>query len=290
MTGKLEYRTLSRQDLGQMHRSFLESFSDYKVNMKMSREAFEDRVLSKLNIDFEVSPGVFSGDKLIAFIFQSIAMYEGQLAAYNGGTGVIPGHTGLGLTAKMYEFIAPKLKTKGVEKCVLEVLTDNHAAIRAYVKAGFKKVKEYQCLMLKSGKLKTTSSDQGYIRESKILDFRGFAEISDTQPSMLDQLAQLEHHLDRETILEYRIGNELIGFVIFQTQNGRIAQIAVDPKYRRRGIGSALIAVAHDKSENKSLSILNIETKESGIIRFFNQLGFESDLRQFEMQKSLANV
>jgi len=290
MNTSLTYRTLTCADLSQMHRSFIEAFSNYQVNMKMTREAFEDRMLSKLNIRFDLSIGVFSGEKLIAFIFQTINQYEGQLAVYNGGTGVIPGYLGQNLTAKMYEFTKPKLIEEGVEKCVLEVLAENESAIRAYEKSGFEKTKSFQCLMLKSGTLKRNSEQLVQINQTENLLIDEYLSMGDVAPSMLDQLSQIKHHLPQETILEYRRNEELLGYIIFQQKNGRIAQLAVRNKYRKQGIGTALVAKTHLLSNSKTLSVLNIEDQQQGIILFFEKLGFIRDLQQFEMQKQLTDV
>ncbi|MEO9849833.1 MAG: GNAT family N-acetyltransferase [Reichenbachiella sp.] len=273
-----------------MHRTFIEAFSDYKVNMKMSREAFEDRMLSKLNIEFEISPGIYSGDKLVGFIFQSMNTYEGQLAAYNGGTGVIPGYTGQGLTGRMYDFILPEMKKRGIEKCVLEVLTDNARAISAYENAGFERGKTFQCFMLKDGRLNNIRNLSD--RFSKVLDFsiEEYSSIGEIQPGMLDQLSQIKHHLAKESILEFRKGDELLAYIIFQPGNGRIAQLAVRPEFRRQGIAGALVYQAQQLCESKALSVLNIETKQEGVINFFTKLGFGCDLLQFEMQKKIADV
>lgn len=290
MASSLHYRTLTKGDLTQMHRSFVEAFSNYQVNMKMSREAFEDRMLYKLNINFDLSPAVFSGDKLVGFIFQTINEYEGQLAAYNGGTGVIPGYLGQGLTDKLYDFITPQLKEEGVEKCVLEVLIDNDQAIKAYTKSGFFKSKTFQCLMLKDGFLKSSFSDLISIMEVREFSIEEYLALGDIIPSMLDQLAQVKYHLAKETILECRKANELQGYIIFQPKNGRITQIAVNHKLRRNGVGTALVHRAHLLSESKTMSVLNIESKHEGIISFFENLGFTKDLKQFEMQKILVDV
>ncbi|MEO9965217.1 MAG: GNAT family N-acetyltransferase [Reichenbachiella sp.] len=287
MNPVFNFRSLTREDLGQMYRTFLEAFSDYSVNMKMSREAFEDRMVSKLNIRFDLSPGVFSGDKLIAFILHTVNKYEDSLAAYNGGTGVIPGYRGHGLTAKMYEFVDPQLRKEGVKKCVLEVLEDNHVAILSYEGVGFQKSKKFQCLMLKGGRLKRTLDMPDALLEVGDFVIDEYAELGGVVPGMLDQLTQVKYHLQKEIILEYRKEGQLIAYIIFQPVNGRITQLAVRPDFRRQGIGSAMLIKMHTLSENKTLSVLNIEDREKGLISFFESNGFTCDLQQWEMQKTL---
>lgn len=273
-----------------MHRSFIEAFSNYQVNMKMSREAFEDRMLSKLNINFDLSPAVFSGDKLVGFIFQTLNDYEGQLAAYNGGTGVIPGYLGQGLTAKMYDFILPRLKSSGVKKCVLEVLMDNEAAIKAYQKSGFQTTKTFQCLMLKDGILTRNYEVAIEIKKVREFSIEEYAALGEINPSMLDQLTQVKYHLEKEVILECRKGIILKGYIIFQPQNGRITQLAVDQSCRQQGVGTALVSHAYLLSESKTLSVLNIAIEVEGVIRFFESLGFIRDIQQYEMQMQLIDV
>ena len=285
MGDQLHFRVLTSNDLGQMHRSFIEAFSTYKVEMKMSREAFEDRMLDKLHIDFNISPGVFSGDKLVGFIFQTINNYEGQQSAYNGGTGVIPGYLGQNLTYRMYEFILPTLRSKGVKKCVLEVLEDNISAIKAYRKSGFEKTKDFQCLMLKEGILSRKGNISFQMKVVSDFDINRFLPIGEIESSMLDQLSQVKYHLNKEMILECLDDDHLIGYIVFQPHNGRIAQLAVKKEYRLQGIGTALVSKAHQLSESKTLSVLNIETEQRGLIQFFEKMGFTCDLTQFEMQR-----
>ena len=285
MGDQLHFRVLTSNDLGQMHRSFIEAFSTYKVEMKMSREAFEDRMLDKLHIDFNISPGVFSGDKLVGFIFQTINNYEGQQSAYNGGTGVIPGYLGQNLTYRMYEFILPTLRSKGVKKCVLEVREDNISAIKAYRKSGFEKTKDFQCLMLKEGILSRKGNISFQMKVVSDFDINRFLPIGEIESSMLDQLSQVKYHLNKEMILECLDDDHLIGYIVFQPHNGRIAQLAVKKEYRLQGIGTALVSKAHQLSESKTLSVLNIETEQRGLIQFFEKMGFTCDLTQFEMQR-----
>lgn len=285
MGGQVRYRTLTRDDLGQMHRSFVEAFSSYQVNMKMSREAFEDRMLHKLNMEFGLSPGVFVGDKLVGFIFQMINKYEGQLSAYNGGTGVIPGHTGHHLATKMYDYIFPKMVERGVKKCVLEVLENNTTAIRAYEKAGFEKTKTFQCLMLKGEQLKSNTSKEHTISRVSRFPLKEYQSLGEVQPGMLDQLSQVQHHLNKEIILEYRDECQLWGYLIFQPDNGRITQLAVDKNARRQGVGTSLIHEAYLLTKRKALSVLNIDSTAVDLIDFFLHQGFIRDLVQYEMQK-----
>ncbi|MGB3465961.1 MAG: GNAT family N-acetyltransferase, partial [Cyclobacteriaceae bacterium] len=128
-----------------MHTGFLNGFSDYKVQFKLNREEFIKKFVIKLNIDFELSVGIFHQTELVAFIFHSVNKYENRTVLYNGGTGVAPAHRGKRLAKEMYEFVLPLARKRGLKHSVLEVLTNNEKAIRAYESVGFRKGAILKC-------------------------------------------------------------------------------------------------------------------------------------------------
>lgn len=277
-------RLLNEGDLGQMYQTFIEAFSKYSVNMTMSRSAFRSRMLEKLRLQFNVSPGVFIGDKLVAFIFHVVNDFEGYKTAYNGGTGVIPGYWGNGFTQKMYEFIKPVLKKYNVERSVLEVIKTNQQAINAYEKAGFHITRHYKCYKL-TGQLvpKQFPSDLS-ISKSLNVDIENFKQCQSLQASMLDSNEHLFQSLKNEIVLEARLSSVLVGYIVFQAPLGRVSQIAVDPRYRRRGIGTTLMRSAYETSSSKKLTVINIDEKEVTFCNFLSDIGFVNQVDQYEMQ------
>ena len=131
-----------------MHRSFLEAFRDYAVPYSLTLDEFVRKMKHKVHISFAHSYGAFSNEKLVAFIFHSLGPYEGLKMAYNGGTGVVPGHRGHHLPHRLYDHILPVMQRDGLERCVLEVLTENKTALSIYEKVGFRKTKEFLCFKI----------------------------------------------------------------------------------------------------------------------------------------------
>ncbi|WP_242499304.1 GNAT family N-acetyltransferase [Flavobacterium sp. 140616W15] len=120
------------------------SFSDYIVPFKLNSEQLEAKIIAE-NIKLDLSIGVLSSGKLVGFMLHAINELDGQLIAYNGATGVIPGYRGQGLVAKMYDYLLPKLKDLDVKEMILEVIVGNNAAIRAYEKMNYKVHRTLNC-------------------------------------------------------------------------------------------------------------------------------------------------
>ena len=60
------YRLLSSADLSALYDCFLDAFSDYQVDMQMSREQFDQRIVRD-GVQLELSGGAFDDDKMIGF-------------------------------------------------------------------------------------------------------------------------------------------------------------------------------------------------------------------------------
>ena len=135
--------------------TFIQSFSDYSVPMKLS----EEELITKMQndrIDLKLSAGAFDGEELIGFILHGVGIFNNRKTAYNGGTGVISEYRGNALTRRLYEFIIPVLKKENIEQCLLEVIDSNIPALKTYKKTGFKITRKLVCF---KGKIKTIISD-----------------------------------------------------------------------------------------------------------------------------------
>lgn len=137
-------RNLSQHSFEEILECFLLAFEDYFVPMPTDPDYYKARWKAS-KVDFSSSYGLFDEGRLVAFILHSIDTRFGQRMAYNSGTGVIPAYRSRGLTAELYAHALTELRTKGIQKSTLEVITENERAIRAYTGVGFKKVKHYRC-------------------------------------------------------------------------------------------------------------------------------------------------
>lgn len=284
VTKSYSCRQLEPNDLLQMHRTFLEAFEDYTLNLQLSYDQFVNRILNKLQINYGYSIGAFSGNKLVGFLFHAINYYDEKMMAYNGGTGVIPGHRGNGLTKQMYDELIPSLK-ENVEAIVLEVLQSNETAINTYRQIGFKETRIFDSFKL-AHDIKANPIPEFQISKIKDLkpDYKSFGDMS---PSFGDTLAQLCHNVKNELIIEVSYQNIAVGYIVFQPALGRISQLAVKNEFRQKGIGRNLIRAAQIYSM-KPLTVMNVNQTDARTIDFLKAIGFNHSLTQFEMQLSLA--
>ncbi len=251
--------------------------------MSLGQKAFERRMLNKLSIEWPLSVGAFSGDKMVGFIVHTSNNYQNECYAYNGGTGVIPEYRGLNLTEHMYGRAIRQMQEYGIQKCVLEVIDTNSNAIKAYQKVGFRKKRMLRCYKLVRSIVAATNHTERYSVET--LDTRGLEALPNlTIPSFMDTWAQLTRNSAHEKMLRiYDQDDTLKGYAIFQPDNGRIARLWVHEKYRRIGIGRSLLSTIASKCPNKSLTVINVDENDQAAHQFLIACGFENQINQWEM-------
>jgi ribosomal protein S18 acetylase RimI-like enzyme len=259
---------------------FNKSFSDYFIPIRLTEEQLISKMISD-KTDLELSVGVFENKKLIAFMLHGFDITNNQNVVYNGGTGVIPEKRGLGLTKKMYIFNLPVLEKKGIDKIVLEVISNNIQAIKSYKKSGFKTTRELACF---KGNFKTTKSNKEV--EIKNLEnyqwnlLKSFWDINTTWQNSENVMSKMRG--DNDSLGAY-IKNKLVGYIIYTPKSNRIQQLAVHKNFRKTGIASKLIAQLA-KKYGSAFSVINVDKNAKNITSFFNSVGFENYLEQLEME------
>ena len=275
----IHLRTLRQDDLAQLYFTFLEAFADYSVDMQLDRKAFERRMLNKLNIDWGLSVGSFSGDKMVGFITHTTNEYQGQLIAYNGGTGVIPSYRGLGLTAHMYALAMKQFREMKINQCVLEVIDSNTHALKAYEDIGFRRTRRLRCY--KRTQPVSIRPTRSFSLTSLQTELIGRLD-DQLNTSFMDTLVQLTRNKVNEKLLLFQQGEEIIGYCVFNPANGRIARLWVHEDHRRNDIGTELITAASIYAD-KALTVINVDENNLIAHRFFLACGFENQINQWEM-------
>ena len=142
-------KNLSQLPFDEVLQAFLSSFEEYFVELPKDIDYWQNR-FSESGVDWSLSFGMIEQQQLVAFIIHSIGTHQGRLTAYNAGTGVIPEFRGQKIIDALYDFAIPELKRSGIQKCLLEVIDKNEAAIRVYTRIGFLRLRQ---LMSFSGNL-----------------------------------------------------------------------------------------------------------------------------------------
>ena len=273
-------QTLSGIGLERITDAFNRAFSDYFVPMHLSSEQLRGKMDSE-GVDLGFSAGAFDGDQLAGLILHGVDTLNSEKTAYNAGTGVVPGHRGHGLTARLYDFILPVLKEHGFSTIQLEVIQNNAPAIRSYEKVGFAITNELPCY---KGKLALEKPGRAWqVTEIQAYDWPLFRSFWDWPPSWQNACAAL----DRLKVTNKAFGvfdrERLAGYLILNPQTKRIQQFAVDRQYRRQGVATALFGYVAEHV-GKEVTLINLDGRAAVTLAFLQKIGLTEFLRQYEMK------
>lgn len=276
----IQFKTLEQIPVAELARVFNEAFVDYIVKLHLTEEILAIKIKSE-SIRLSHSVGAFDGERLVGFMLLATGSINGKETVYNGGTGVVPEYRGRKLTEQMYTFILPKLAAAGYEHHLLEVITTNTKAVKAYTKIGFSIKRMFSCF-----KGAITNVSCGKYIPQVIAQMPSFdtADFYSTIPSWQLTTAAIERALADHTIVTITDNNVLLGYVVFMKLTGRIKQIAVRKAERYKGIGTALLAAVNEHVAGKEISIINADSNDSETIAFFQAKGLQCYIEQYEMQ------
>jgi ribosomal protein S18 acetylase RimI-like enzyme len=277
------YRLLTTEDFHPLYECFLEAFSDYQVNMQMSEEQFQQRVVRD-RVDLESSVGAFDDDRMIGFYMNGRGAWEGEQTAYDAGTGVVPDYRRRGVARELFDFMVPRLKERGITQYLLEVLTSNERAVALYRKIGFEEVRRLAVLRSKQ-MVKTSGEVEGLsIRRLEKPDWDVFCAYWDGKPSWQSSIDAVESVRDQREIVGALVDGQCVGYGVVYWPDRLLMQLAVAPAFRRRGIGRRILATL---SGDGILKVNNVDEELKGTLAFFKANGFEIVLGQFEMMRTL---
>jgi len=279
----MEIKTLEGIAIKDILTVFNESFSDYFIPFHLTGEQLDSKIIAD-KVYLDLSVGVFENGNLIAFILHGFDTINGENILYNGGTGVIPNKRSLGLTKQMYQFILPILKNKGIHKLYLEVISHNIPAIKSYQKSDFKIVRELVCY---KGEISISNTNKKLeIKKLTHYNWEVMESFWDIFPTWQNSKNVVNELRGNYISLGAYIQSRLVGYIIFNPNNKRVLQIAVDKKFRENRIASALISKIIEEYGN-TLSIINVDKSSKPIHVFFKKVGFEKTLEQLEMKLDL---
>lgn len=266
----MEIRSLAQTSLKDIVDCLLIAFEDYFVPMPSDLNYWADR-FKGARVDLALSYGAFAGDQLTGFIIHGIDDYKGYRTAFNTGTGVIPEYRGQRIVDQIYEYSIPLLQDGGITQCALEVIQDNHRAIRVYERIGFSITRNFLCF---KGQLQQSP-------EELKLSQTPFEEV---------QCLRTEHQLYSWDNVNaairtagsiyntYRVthGDRDIGFFTVNPKNGYLAQYEAEPD----DFPSLLVAV---QSLHPSVRINNVDQERAETVLFLLAAGLDNHIDQYEM-------
>lgn len=282
----IEYRLLSGDEFNSLHECFLAAFSDYEVDMRMSREQFRQRIVRD-GVCLEMSAGAFDRERMIGFYINGLGEWQGKSTAYDAGTGIVPGYRGRGIAKELFAFLESTLKAADVFQYLLEVLTSNVPAASLYRKLGFVETRRLAVFRPQKGtKEESRKRTNVLLRRIERPDWRLFQTFWDSHPSWQNSIDAVDRVANDRTIVGAFETNECVGFGVLFVPSANLMQLAVAPAYRRKGIGSAILSWLETEAAER-LKINNIDENLKASLAFYEANGYKSVLAQHEMIKIL---
>lgn len=282
----IEFRSLSATSMEKIIEAFQNAFSDYAVKFE-SREI--QSMLRRRGFNKDISFAAFDGDKICSFLLNGCGVYAGETCCYDCGTGTLPAYRGLGLAGRLFQVSLPELKKAGIQEYILESLTSNTQAVGIYKKSGFEIVASYDCYNQSIDNLKLSAKPLIDVSIVKIdaSSLRSMTSFCDFVPSWQNSIESIERAADELIMLAAIHDGKRIGYCVYDSSSGDIAQIAVDKDFRRMGVGTLLLSSVIRVSKSKRIKILNIDTGCTSLLSSLAAWGFDKGLSQYGMRKRL---
>ena len=250
-------------------------FSDYVMPMSPSAEAFTFMMRQR---------GLHAGLSQVAI--QEGVVQAVWLVSVNGPRGYLiasatrPEMRGRGLARALAGACFDGLRSSGVTRFQTEVMEGNGAAQRLYERLGMLPVRMLDCYTL----AKALSVGRGPVpvqgRWEDIAAVVG--NCRDWPLSWQNDDAALARVADDLDVLTVWDGAGLAGYAVMIRPTGVLAQVAIRPDARRRGLARALVAAATARCD-KTPRVLNADRADDGFAAFMGRIGASRGVGQYEL-------
>lgn len=275
------------------------------MQMGQRAEVWLRNRMIKNAVDLECSVGAFVDGELIGFSLTGIDVWQGAPAAFDAATGILPAHRGRGLARRMFEFGLPRLKERGVERFLLEVLQVNEPAIKAYRNTGFHVTREFDCFEMDVAlvgvpadlsarpSLETRHGPAADVVVRPIPKERTeeLADQFEWVPSWENSLASIRRIPDDVLAFGAFERDALVGTIVYYPLLNWVMNLTVRRDLRRRGIGTRLLAhLLADLPEGvPRVRLVNVAHDDRGTIAFLEGQRFQKFTSQYEMEMTLVS-
>ena len=286
MNSLYKIKSLGEISFDEIFETHLKAFKDYPF--QWSKKALL-QTIERRGYDAAISFGAFYKNELVSFTLNGIRSFNNLKTVYDTGTGTVEEHRGKGLASKIFEYSIPFLKAEGVQQYILEVLEDNEKAISVYSKQGFTVSRKFDCFRMNSNDWNFDFKNIDGI-EMKEIDF-GFQlqmeAIIDFNLSWQNNFQSLLKKSSDFKLIGAFHQNNLVAYGIIEPETGDISQLAVNKKFRRKGIGTMILNELKKINRAAIVKVVNIESNQEAIISFLTKNEIPKIVSQFEMIKTL---
>jgi GNAT superfamily N-acetyltransferase len=279
-------RSLTGIPFGELYDAHLSAFKNYPF--QWTGEALL-RTIKRRRFSPELSFGAFHNGRLVSFTWNGTGTFAGRKTAYDTGTGTAEAYRGKGLASRIFEYSIPHLKAAGISQYLLEVLTENAAALSVYTKQGFSISRTFHCFRteMKSWQFHERPLPPGLAFKEISINEQLMGNMHDFLSSWQNNFESLQVNPSHFQVLGVFREGELLGYGIIEPESGDIPQLAVKAGERRKGIGSAIIEALGKENKAETLKVINIPSDRPEIMNFLLHCGIPDVVTQYEMIRQL---
>jgi len=252
------------------------AFSDYPIPMQLTNGSF-DLMLRMRGYMAEHSRVCCVNGKVVAFWLVGVR----EARAYLISSGTLPAYRRKCLSKLLGQAVIAHLRDCQVKSLQSEVLENNPSARALYRALGFSEIRGLDSYTLNP--ISGSNVDPGSIGIEPLPFEPEVRALWDVCPSWQNDLASLAAAGGDAACLAIRDGNRLVAYAAFTPGNGTLAQLAVRPDQRRRGLATALLTQGQRVFGLQSLRVINLDRTAKGASAFFKALDAQTLVSQKEL-------
>jgi ribosomal protein S18 acetylase RimI-like enzyme len=260
-----------------LHPVVSEAFADYVIPLRTDAVSL-DALLTRRGWEPAWSSGLFLEGRLAGFWLTG--REDGRDEAYCIMAGILPGARGGGGVDAMFARVRA---AAGERPHCLEVIRGNERAAGAYLRLGFRAARVLHFYQLQ--RAKAVLGDPAW---PAVLEPWMPAALPPeswlTFPAAWQNRREAQRRaLQHPAWLVVREAGVLRGSAVLFAESGDLAEIAVDPAARGRGIGRALLAAALQHAAPGRLALTTVDAQDHAVCSWLARCGAELTLSQDEM-------
>ena len=285
----MNIKSLSNERIDVVHKTFVEAFFDYEIQIKMPIERFMEMFITR-SLSLEYSIGCFDNEKLIGFILSGFHEIGNIKYCYDGGTGVIKEFRRKGIAENLLKELFQIFHRKNIKYFILEVLENNKPAINLYKKYGFeitRKLKCYEC----NRNVLTTKNTHRYLVSNNTSIYNGLDQNSYSlyRPSWQNDDISIRNAAENYSFVFISSNSKVICYGIIHKVKGDIPQIGLLNKFRNTELEQILINELIKHTTSDKISLINIEDA-SYLCKTLESIGFHNFINQYEMKLDISQI
>ena len=282
-------RSAAQAGLDDLRAAMAEAFSDYLTPLNLSPKIFRF-MLAQRGFDSTLSQVAVVEGRIASFSLIGTDGDPRVPGAYVISMGTLPAFRRRGLAQQVFGAVKRATAEAGKTALSLEVIDANDAARGLYEALGFIPRRKLLCFDL-SGPLPRKEDDAEItVRPIVVSEHRDLlAPFHDKPPSWQNDFGALARVEDQVNAVGAYLGGVCVGYGAVFRPIRALAQIAVNPAQRRRGIGRSILQrLLSEADANRGLTVLNIDEGNRSLKGFLERLGARQNTVQSEMVLRLA--